>query len=1535
MTLHPTTLFVAERLPNWVKALDRDTLATLGDTLLLEQSVGSDLWFTSASDTQRQTLLTRQARRAACRRTVSALIPSFKTVMAFTEGLLQARIKERFNLELDVHANSLVYVRGSASFAGLMQQYQPVEQSLLLAALHNFTEGQTFDANAGLVAANGYDIENVTPEQLRLAPQNYGDFQLDFIELQPQSNPYPLFRFKPQARLPIKPAEFATLCRELDLGRLYQDYLTATFAPGAVTAALVELRKAEFATLCQVALLKGDIDAAAFVLLERCHDGEALTCADKPMKAVRMSVLGAELHDVVLFVPIDNHSTEPCIAWIPGDSQVPLKRYANSGAFMRDLLGRLDDAAYLTEFLGRINLNMRVPISERLAKRLLDTHPNLAVDTQPCEMPLFDHLQRRHRLWLLSQGQCQAIPTARVDQLDTLDRWEGYLDSGIDLLNLAAMFIPVLGPTLMSVMAAQTMNELYHGLADLAEGDKAAGWSHLTGIALNLGLMGAVHGVVWASNNVAAFTDNVLRAEGPDGVTRLWNADITPYAADLAVDTGWQPNASGLYALGGVEYLPLDGEFYPTRLDALTGERLIVRPAAPGSLEPMLRGSARSGWLHQGEEPLAWDRYKLLRRAEPQAWVLEEADLDQALRIADVEEPILRAMVTCQAAVPVALTDTLQRFAAAREIDRVIEALGAGQPVTSVYRLPVERVTELPGWPADRMLKVFEGPELWGEFKLYGMPATAAGEPVTMSRHDFVHADRIEKLLLTLGDEDASRLAGGAASDVTRQAAGVRTQLAEHLRAVRRDLFEEVYHLQPPAPDRLPLQAGEAVIGRDFPGLEQAQRRELLEGATFEELKRLNAGRVPLRMGEAARALLREKRISRAMAGLYQPALSNADTEVLKAAWGNNPSISALDRDQAAELLGIRRRRGAFQRPVRVGRRVGYPASGRGRLPATHRARMQALYPSLEAPQIDALMAEVGVSESLLQEWLLARESELAEWLPRLETWRTETGDERQAYHRGEVTSALEQAWRRGSPPVVTADGQAVGHELNLDGLDLRSMPPLPADFASVKRISMNRTLLSEPPDALLRRCPQLRHLFITETPLTALPETLTELPALTRLRLNNNGLVWTDQAQGILDLMPTLMELNLSYNPLGRAPEVSRLLRLRGAILPRCQLSEYPLSVLGLPMLETVDLRGNQLTEVPEQVLAPGTDTLDRVQRINRGTLLADNPLGPEALRRIRVYSQLRGNAFGWPEAWSAAGPVGRTGLQRWVAGMPKEAAGSLVEKWQALATEPQCEAFFDVIEGLKDSAEYRGIGYAGLRERVRKVIEAAYEHTALREELFNQAGHPRTCGDGASYLFSTLEVSTLVHEARVDGSGEASEGPLLKLAKGLFRLDEVQKIAYADIAARTDDMIPDQVEVILRYRTALADALDLPGQPKEMRFEALAGVSDASIAQAQADVFALDDSEQMVASIAARDFWVDNTRRLKIFKDAFAQIDERLHKRLEVASADAASGAISEATFIKRSASLNKERDREIHKLVMQHTRDALKQEVEMTEL
>lgn len=155
-------------------------------------------------------------------------------IYAFAEPLLKARLKETHEIDVDVRSTYLcIYFPKKTPWYAMNIQpgYASRTVSLLDAALHNFAESETFTADS------------------------------DYIS-KPDANGH--FDVKPlKSRLSIE--QFKQLCRELDIGTRYNQYLKKYLLPQEpVSQAVLEQKatssqKAALNTAAHMALMKKDI----------------------------------------------------------------------------------------------------------------------------------------------------------------------------------------------------------------------------------------------------------------------------------------------------------------------------------------------------------------------------------------------------------------------------------------------------------------------------------------------------------------------------------------------------------------------------------------------------------------------------------------------------------------------------------------------------------------------------------------------------------------------------------------------------------------------------------------------------------------------------------------------------------------------------------------------------------------------------------------------------------------------------------------------------------------------------------------------------------------------------------------------------------------------------------------------------------------------------------------------------------------------------------------------------------------------------
>ncbi len=63
------------------------------------------------------------------------------------------------------------------------------------------------------------------------------------------------------------------------------------------------------------------------------------------------------------------------------------------------------------------------------------------------------------------------------------ERHEAWKAAGLDVLNLAGLFIPVVGGLLLGQLVAQTLSEVFEGVQDWSRGHQHEALEHMLGVA--------------------------------------------------------------------------------------------------------------------------------------------------------------------------------------------------------------------------------------------------------------------------------------------------------------------------------------------------------------------------------------------------------------------------------------------------------------------------------------------------------------------------------------------------------------------------------------------------------------------------------------------------------------------------------------------------------------------------------------------------------------------------------------------------------------------------------------------------------------------------------------------------------------------------------------------------------------------------------------------------------------------------------------------------------------------------------------------
>ncbi|NWA26212.1 hypothetical protein HX866_15095 [Pseudomonas gingeri] len=550
--------------------------------------------------------------------------------------------------------------------------------------------------------------------------------------------------------------------------------------------------------------------------------------------------------------------------------------------------------------------------------------------------------------------------------------------------------------------------------------------------------------------------------------------------------------------------------------------------------------------------------------------------------------------------------------------------------------------------------------------------------------------------------------------------------------------------------------------------------------------------------------------------------------------------------------------------------------------------RLTRLYPDLCEAEARNLLFSFGDDPLEVRARLQALEEELRELRSTLVAWRGEQAVRAHAWlggmaeSREQAAEIIERCWRRQTPNTYDNNGVVIGHSLSLAGLRVDSLPHLPVgiSFDHVTELSLKNMRVSRIPIYFLEHFPSLRRLELNNNRLEFLPGSIADMNRLRELYLQDNRIVLTQDSVNVLSNLHSLEVLNLNGNFDVSLLDVGQMPRLRRLHLRGTGIDGLPRGLLTRVRLYEADLRDNQIQNMPNAIYTAPSP-------INRRIILRNNPFTLDHQNLLAAYRVRTGITFGIPDTELALDDY--SARQRWLADIEDgERRDSLRDLWHDLRQEEGSEELFALLGRLGSSAEYQKIR-TDLTRRVWEVLAEAGEDSTLRRELFDLAADPLTCVDSAARNFSHLEVRVLLARAQLLAVKSNEPTELLKLARGLFRLERIDEIARAHIKALSEHAeqssarTVDEIEVNLAFRVGLGRSLYLPGQPKEMFFRSIADVSEEQILEARSRVRQAEGTAAMKTFIASRDFWINYLRKkyprdFTLFNKPFHEQEEQL---------------------------------------------------------
>lgn len=834
------------------------------------------------------TLKQLNARHWIAQNQVDRQLAKLQDAATFAEPLLLEALRAQFGItDLDVRKTCLrLYTSLSLGAA------RSWTVSLLDAALHNFEDHETLEG--------AYEPASA------------------FITKPDQAG---RFETLPSLDKTLGIPAFTRLCRELDIGRLYQQHLNEQLglSDPKVAAALRQKvdasQQAAFKAALQYARMNNDIQEGFARTIEGLLDGlQGLRFNRLPVLCHQLTLLATPLSAIRVFAADLQRSREttPVVVYIPDDPEHPLKEYASSSEFATELTRQLRSPDYqhffsrfvaheqrghffseLNRCLSQLTFHSPAPGSGLPAWRSepID-NPDLHLEASVISGDLWQQLYQSNLDKILNDARAIAVPTARVDQKARWAFWDSVVDIAQTLLNIASFvampFVPFLGELMMAYMAFQILDETFEGIVDWAEGQTSKAFEHLmamTEALLQLGLFVA-GGAVIASEyrrvlprEIVQFIDRFKSVRGAKGKKTYWKPDLTPYKQKISLPENSTPNALGLHEHQGKQVLRLDGDHFEVSQDPHSRSYRIEHPSRPDAYKPVLRDNGHGAWHTELEQPLSWEKDTLLQRIGPVVDAIAPAQREQILQVSGCSEDALRQMHVNQEAPPPLLADTLKRFRIDQDLQRFIDQIASDVPEQYLSADPatqLQLLSEAERWPKDQALRLLDsqGQVLWQS------SASEYSRLIELRQNQLADGDVLKTLLEQLTENQIGQLLdeefGNPFKSLDWRTRNLRDTLAQIARAQRSALFESRYRLLEQGAD-----AQVQTLVQSDPPLPLSVAQEMLHNASGREVLQIAQGQLPERLEKLTRLVRQEVLLTRAYEGLALASVEPAQTDVL------------------------------------------------------------------------------------------------------------------------------------------------------------------------------------------------------------------------------------------------------------------------------------------------------------------------------------------------------------------------------------------------------------------------------------------------------------------------------------------------------------------------------------------------------------------------------------------------------------------------------------------------------------------------------
>lgn len=920
--------------------------------------------------------------------------------------------------------------------------------------------------------------------------------------------------------------------------------------------------------------------------------------------------------------------------------------------------------------------------------------------------------------------------------------------------------------------------------------------------------------------------DDLNRFRTPEGFINTDIPQVESYALpDVAWSAAKRPDAKGIYIVDDAPGIVLEGKFYEVQsaTDGLTNSIIDSRRFARSPI-PVF-GNDVGTWRHEFERPMEWDGQYLFRRLGYIASGFDSHQITAILNISNTTDEMLRRVHMNRERIPPLLSDTLQRFPDAQRLESSTDRT---DPMVEMLKRVFPSLSTSLATDLVRSANELEIQQM----QTGRVPLRLSQEARWYVREVRVNGALEGFYLPARQNNDSVKLMLHGLARQPGWSAGVKVEVREG--TTSGPLISSL------GPDSASVAL---VVVKTAEGWHVFSAPERDVKASGQDLLKAVLVALPDRERQA---------LGYAYAG--------GDDELK-----DQLTLRAIEnRDGAYEVLGMAALRPWFKPPKRLADgRIGYSLSGRGsatdRFLADHesRKRYERIYPlsensGRELQRMRRLGLDINQELGRLEGEARTLQKELRTWLNQRPDF--EVHDVAAQYHKDEMATVLIKAWRKETPALTDQAGNVLGYTLVLENWRVPTLPVLTADFSHIRQLKMVGMRVGAGMglgvdaniNQFLLNFRSLTSLDIHSCRFDDFPEAIGRMGNLLELSLADSGMRLDRAAQQRLAGLVHMQHLNLSGCGIEGRLDVSSLSELQSLDMSSTQAVIWPRGVMQLAHLIRLDLSANHIISVPEEVLL-GSEV------INRGTSLRENELAPSAIRQLRDYQARTGINFGLHHD---ANHPQRLGFDDgvWLNGIEAEERQARFQECQLLRDDPRATNFFKLIDDLKTTADFERSKH-DLVPRVQRMLKAVAENERVRDSLFKLVSEPWACCDSAALLFSRMEIQVLVSRALADDDPERAELTLLRIIRGEFRLKVLDGFAVKDGAARGGPV--DVLEIGFTYRLELTEALELPAQPKYMKFTSLGSVDPQAIVQAREAILAMDNGEAMLDYMADDPMW------------------------------------------------------------------------------